>query len=389
MSFAFVGHLPASKSLLNRLLIAQTYQPSLKIHGDSQCEDVVLMRGALAALARGERELNVGAGGTTLRFLALKAARIGGEFVLRGERRLFERPQNELIKILRQLGVEAELGSDSLRIQGAGWKLQGDTLLVPFARSSQFASAVLMNAWDLPFDLFVSLGGQKVSEGYWRMSVRICHDLGMKIDFWDGDFRVPARQKVTATEYTAETDLSSAFAIAAIAAVSGSANFTGFPQQTLQPDGEFVRILATMGVPLVMTDGTLRVDRAPQLNGVAVNLRNCPDLFPVLAALCALAHGESNLYGAEHLAHKESHRVLKMAEMISTFGREVETAADGLKIRGAPVAPAQIGKVSIDCDQDHRLAFAAAVYRAAGFAVDIINPQVVNKSFPEFWSILG
>jgi 3-phosphoshikimate 1-carboxyvinyltransferase len=217
----------------------------------------------------------------------------------------------------------------------------------------------------------------------------MCHDLGMKIDFWDGDFRVPARQKITAAEFTAEMDLSSAFAIASVAAVSGTASFAGFPMQTFQPDGEFVRILAAMGVPLHIADGTLRVERAPQLNGVAVNLRNCPDLFPVLAALCALAEGESNLYGAEHLAYKESNRIERMAEMVRVFGREVESMPDGIKIRGAIKSPKEVKPVTMDCDHDHRLAFAAAVFRSAGFAVDIVNPEVVNKSFPEFWGILG
>jgi len=393
-SFAFVGHVPASKSMMNRLLVAQSYFPDLKIQGDNACDDVAHMRAALEAMRRppngGALEIFIGSGGTVLRFLALKAARVGGEFILRGSKRLFERPQDELVKILRQLGVTAELGPDFLRLNGAGWKLQGDTLLVPFARSSQFATAVLLNAWDLPFELFVSLGGQKVSEGYWRMSVRVAHDLGMKIDFWDGDFRVPKGQVVTAASYPAESDLSSTFALAAVAAVSGSASFTDFPHQSLQPDAEFVRILAGMNVPVMMAGTTLRVERAPQMNGVAVNLRNCPDLFPVLAALCALAEGDSHLHGAPQLVHKESNRARRMADMIYALGRNVEVRDDGILIRGPALKPAAGAKaVNVDCDQDHRLAFAAAVFKAAGFNVNIQHAEVVRKSFPEFWDLLG
>ena len=396
-TFAFVGQLPGSKSMLNRLLLAKSYSPSLTIAGESQCEDVQLMIQGLADLNRpssgAAREISVGSGGTVLRLLALRAARLGGEFILRGTTRLFERPQDELLKILRQLGVDGELGSNFLRLKGSGWKLHGDTLLVPFARSSQFATAVLLNAWDLPFDLFVSLGGQKVSEGYWRMSVRIAHDLGMKIDFWDGDFRIPGGQKIAAQSYAAETDLSSAFAVAAVAAVSGSASFTDFPTQSLQPDAEFVRIIGSMGVPMIMSGATLRVDKADALNGVAVNLKNCPDLFPVLAALCTLAEGDSHLYGASQLAHKESNRMQRMSEMIQRLGRNAEVLDDGLMIRGPalrpPVALAQAEPVMVECDQDHRLAFAAAVFRAAGFNITIEHPEVVRKSFPEFWNLLG
>lgn len=387
--FAFVGHIPASKSIINRLRIVKSYFPSLQIQGTSDAEDVIHLDQALNDLSEGQTELFVGAGGTVLRFLALRVARESGEFLLKGSPRLFARPQDELLKILRQLGAETEVGPDFLKIRSQGWKMHGDTLLVPFARSSQFASAVLINAWNLPFELFVSLGGQKVSEGYWRMTVRLATDLGMKIDFWDGDFRVPTYQRLKVFSMAAEIDLSSAFTIAAVAAVSGTANLTDFPAQTLQPDGEFVRILATMGVPIHLSGNVLKVERALRLNGVAVNLKNSPDLFPVLAVLCALAEGESHLYGAAHLVHKESNRIEKISDLVCALGREVDVLSDGIKIRGSVRAPGEVAAVDIDTDQDHRIAFAAAVAKAAGYPVTIKNGDVVKKSFPQFWSVLG
>ena len=373
--------------MMNRALLAQSYFPELIIHGESDADDVRLMKGALTALREGQ-PIDCGSAGTVLRFVAIRASRIPGKHILKGERRLFERPQTELIKILSQLGVNARLGSDTLEIEGSGWRMQGDTLLVPADRSSQFATAVLLNAWDLPFELFVSLGGRKVSEGYWKMSERMAMQLGMKIDFWDGDFRVPRGQKINATEIQIETDMSSAFAIAAVAAVSGRATLADFPETSLQPDAQFVSILAGMGVPVLRAAHGLKVDRAQRLNGVRVNLKNTPDLFPVLAALCALAVGESDLFGAPQLVHKESNRLEAMAQIIERLGRAVERRADGLKILGEdPLKPE--AEVDFDTDQDHRLAFAGAVFKAAGLPIKILNPEVVSKSLPEFWKILG
>ena len=386
--FAFVGRLAASKSILNRLLLVQSYFSGLEIEGDSPCDDVRFMRDAVARLLKGERELEVGSAGTVLRFMALRVARQPGRFVLRGHPRLFQRPQGELLKILRQLGVEARLHPDALEIEGQGWKLHGDTLLVPFERSSQFATSVLLNAWNLPFDLYVSLGGQKVSEGYWRMSTRLAQELGMRIEFWDGDFRVPRGQAINTDRVTAEMDVSSAFALAAVAAVGGAATLLDFPTSGLQPDANFVPILERMGVPLSLTLSTLRVEQAERLTGVAINLKNMPDLFPVLAVLCGLASGESDLYGAPHLVHKESDRLNRVAELLRQLGREVEVKADGLVIRGQPAVAPGPG-LFLDCDHDHRLAFAGAVLKAAGFAIEIQHPEVVTKSFPDFWSILG
>lgn len=384
---AFVGRLPASKSMMNRALLAQSYFPELKIHGDSDADDVQLMKQALISL-REQKTIACGSAGTVLRFMAIRASREEGKHRLTGERRLFERPQEELLKILKQLGVQATLGADFLELEGRGWKMHGDTLLVPSERSSQFATAVLLNAWDLPFDLFVSPGGRKVSEGYWKMSERMAIQLGMKMDFWDADFRIPRGQKVTAPEITIETDMSSAFAVAAAAAVSGRATLTDFPEASLQPDAQFVSILTGMGVPIARGPHGLKVEKAARLNGVRVNLKSMPDLFPVLAALCALAEGPSDLYGAPQLVHKESNRLEAMAVIIEKLGRKVLRKDDGLEILGDE--PVRAGApVDFDSDQDHRLAFAGAIFKAAGLPVTILRPEVVSKSLPEFWKIMG
>lgn len=383
----FIGRLPGSKSILNRLLLIQSYFPELKILGESKCDDVQKMESAVRVVASRPQQIAIDAGsaGTVLRFMALRLSRLPGRHRIVGKQRLFERPQDELVKILRQLGVECRKGEDFLEIEGDGWCLHGDTLLVPFHRSSQFATSVLLNAWDLPFDLYVSLGGQKVSEGYWRMSVRLAQDLGMRLDFWDGDFRIPRGQKISKSEYTAEVDVSSAFALAAIAAVKGSATLIDFPEAGLQPDVGFTEILKKMGVPVSRNGTSLKVERAQNLNGVAANLKNMPDLFPVLGVLCGLASGDSHLYGAPHLVHKESDRLGQVGHLLRQMGRIVELKEDGLIVRGEVLKPHDIG--SFSCDHDHRLAFAAAVVKAAGFGLTILEPEVVSKSFPEFWSV--
>ena len=391
--FAFVGKLAASKSILNRTLLIQSYNPHLNVVGDSECDDVTHMKAGIAQLFQGQ-DVQCGSAATVLRFLAVRASRIPGRHRLVGHARLLSRPHEELTKILRQVGVKCEITPEALIIESEGWRMHGDTLLVPSERSSQFASAVLLNAWDLPFDLYVSLGGKKVSEGYWKMSVNIAQAFGMKIDFWDSDFRVVKMQQAklqnpAGGNYVAEIDMSSAFALAAIAAVSGRATFLEFPDLSIQPDSQFVAILQTMGVPAVLSDGLLKVEKARVLNGIRVNLQSTPDLFPVLAALCALAEGESDLFGAPHLVHKESDRLNSLAELIKKLGREVIVKDDGMIVRGSALNAARAPSVKFDCDHDHRLAFAAAVFKMAGFEIEIINGGVVTKSFPGFWEILG
>lgn len=376
--------------MLNRLLLVQSYFPDLRIEGDNDCDDVREMRQAVRDLGTG-LDLQVGAAGTVLRFMALRASRLPGRHRLVGDPRLFARPQSELIKVLRQLDVRAELGPSSLEIESSGWRMHGDMLHVASDQSSQFASAVLLNSWDLPVDLFVSLGGRRVSEGYWRMSVRLAEQLGMRIDFGDHEFRVPRRQKTVIDSAVAEIDLSSAFALAGVAAVSGQATFLEFPDPSLQPDAAFVSILERMGVPVEIVGGSLHVKQAAHLRGVRASLTSTPDLFPVLAVLCAFAEGESELIGAPHLVHKESDRLGQLAEWTRQLGREVTVLPDGLRIAGERPGLAKLRQTRLrwDCKGDHRLGFAAAVARAQGASLEILHPEAVSKSFPEFWDIVG
>src|SRR5687767_10616781 len=136
--FYFKGELPASKSILNRLLILQSFEPKLKILGDSDCDDVIEMKHALDELGAGHREpIDCGSAGTTFRFFALRASRVPGEHRLAITARLFSRPQEELVQILRQLGVQAHFEHRVLVIQSKGWDKPKAPLKIDRSKSSQ------------------------------------------------------------------------------------------------------------------------------------------------------------------------------------------------------------------------------------------------------------
>ena len=382
----FVGTVPASKSILNRALVLQSYFPELEIVGDSNCDDVLVMKQALKDLEVG-RPAYCGHAGTVLRFLAFRASRISGEHRLVAEPRLLERPQEELKKILSQLNVEIEYEKEQLWIRGQGWKPQGDTLSVPVNRSSQFLSGVVLNAWNLDFDLYVSPQGPFVSKSYWDLTCKEIMNLGLKINFWDYDFRIEKNQSLQNNKLIAESDVSSIFALAAIAALCGQVRISQFPLTRQQPDIFFLQVFETMGVQFDLRDQILTVKETAKLNPISASLRNAPDLFPVLATFCAFADGNSELINTPHLAFKESDRLNKTIELLTKAGVQIEKQEDGVKIFGRPhLEPCAF---DFDPSQDHRLAMAAALLMKKGFKINLKTPYVVNKSFPEFWSAIG
>lgn len=391
-SFSFRGTLPASKSILNRLLILKSYKPDLEIIGDSTCDDVELLRKALKDLDEG-MALDCGSAGTTFRFLALRVSRLSSENFLRASPRLLERGHDELLNLLREFQVDCELDPDGLIISSSGWRprdLSGDEFVVEVdcTRSSQFASSVLLNAWDLNFDLKLVLKGAGVSLGYFDMTCGLVSQAGMEVKkLSDFEYLIPANQSIVAPEMNAEIDLSSAFAIAALGAVAGEAEIQFFPTVSSQPDFAFVEILRRMGVSIHLKDGSLCVKKSSEsLKPIDIDLRNSPDLFPVLSVLCALAEGVSRLHGAPQLAYKESNRIEKSAEIVRRMGRKVETSTDGMIIYGSSAYNFP-WRAKIDPDQDHRIAMAISVAQAVGAKIEITDPSVVSKSFPDFWKI--
>ena len=199
---------------------------------------------------------------------------------------------------------------------------------------------------------------------------------------------VPKGQRLLAAPALTEADVSSAFAVAALAAVAGSCHIVNFPLHSLQPDHCFVDVLKQMGVPLTLRDSGLFVQQAERLLPIEIGLGGAPDLTPVLAVLCALADGKSRLFGAPQLRGKESDRIATTCALLRALSRSHTARQDGVDIVGTPFHDADRGKRFLfDATGDHRLVMAAAVARWAGFPVEVAGLSAVDKSFPEFLSI--
>ncbi|MEZ4872973.1 MAG: hypothetical protein R2827_12205 [Bdellovibrionales bacterium] len=388
-SFMFLGSLPSSKSIYNRALIAKSYYPELEIQGRSDAEDVAAMIDSIDRLTKGENKFYCGHAGTVFRFLVPRLAREKGRFTIAGSRRLFERPQQAIEKILLQLGAFAiEWTEDSLSFSSDGWRQMGDAVHVSTSDSSQFLSGILLNAWQLPFDLAIVLPEKLVSVGYLQMTLDVLHQLGMDIRVGEKEITIPKNQKVVQQKIKIEPDMSCAFSIATVAALCGEARFTDFPDESLQPDGRFFDVLEDMGIQVEHRWKWSRVLKTKKFHGIDLDLGDVPDLFPMLAILCCFAQGRSHLHGAKHLAHKESNRIEKVCELLTHLMIRFTKNDDGIEIEG-PVNQELVQKFEFDPDNDHRMAMAAALLQRVGLPVKIKNPDVVGKSFPDFYNIIG
>lgn len=386
--FYFEGRLPVSKSLFIRHAICQSYLANFKASKKDACSDIRNIVSGLMAL-KTRKVLNCGDAATVLRLLALRASREVGSFVVTGSQRLMERPHAELKNIFSRLGVSCEFADQKILIFSEGWKTPEGEVVIDRTSSSQFASGVLLNSWNLDFPLKISWQGETVSDGYWEMSLAVVRTMGMEIVLGKNSVEIPARQKPNGISLF-EPDMSSAFAVAALAAAGGQCRILDFPESSLQPDANFINVLNAMGVNVSQRRGVLSVVGTENILPIDMNLRNSPDMFPVLAVLCAFARGKSRLWGAPHLIHKESNRLNKIFELLEKMGRGFEPLLDGAIIHGKPFDNEKDNRFSIsyDPDSDHRLVMAACVARQFGFNIRVDGVNAVDKSFPQFKEIV-
>ena len=382
----FKVDIPASKSMMNRSLLIQSFSPNLKIIGDSQCDDVRHMKMAVVSMIR-KKDIDCGEAGTVLRFMGLRSSREKGSFKLIGKPGLMRRPHQELQYILDQLSVNCQVNPDHILISSQGWKKPLVPLRIHRETSSQFATGLLLSAWNLEFDLEFEMKSG-VSEAYWEMTVKMAQLMGMEIirrgDFW----KIPAHQQVTGTEIDNEPDYSSAFAIAVAGALTQGAMITNATETSLQPDFKFIQIMQKMGIKIEHKANVIHIHKPDQIKPIDINLDSTPDLFPCLAVLCAFAKGESVLRGASHLVFKESNRLDKTAELLQKARIHCSIKDKAFHIVGDGLTP-KTADFEFDPDHDHRMAFAAGLLKLKGFGIKLTNPQVVSKSFPEFWQVLG
>ena len=388
MKISFVGRGPDSKSLLSRAYIIRSYDSDFKVTGSNTCDDVQVIQKALKDFKK-NKPIFCGQSATALRFMALRVSRKPGVYALSGEKGLFKRPHQTLIKILNQLGVSVQLQNDNqMVISSEGWKPQGDALTFSSDISSQFASAVLLNSFNLEKDLFLSLEGSVLSLSYLKMTLLFLRNLGFVVKGEFPELCIPAHQKITKKSYSAEPDMSCLFTLACFAVLSGQAVFTPWVRESIQPDAVFPSLLLKMGADVRENRGVLKISAVQKRCGLLKNLKNNPDMFPLLAVLCALSEGESFLYGVPHLRFKESDRLSLTAHLIQQTGRKVMQTQDGLRIKGS-LKRGERRLIVFDPQEDHRMAMAGALLLCTGFDVKIKNPECVNKSFPEFWKIIG
>ena len=391
--------LPASKSISNRALIIHALSGGKILPENlSNCDDTEVI---VAALKDNPYEINIKAAGTAMRFMtAYLAVNEGKEHVLTGTERMKHRPIGILVDALRFLGADIEYigeeGFPPLRIHGK--RLDGGLLEVPGNISSQYISALLMIGPTLNNGLKLRLTGDIISRPYIDLTLWTMREFGADAEWSDYDTIEVHPQPYKEHPYYIENDWSGASYWYEIVALSKDPEATvqleGLMDGSKQGDSSLRYIFSLLGVKTTFQTKkqgiptTVTIQRTGRcVPRLEYDFVNAPDLTQTFVVTCALLNIPFHFRGLSTLKIKETDRIEALKKEMRKLGYVIKDANDNELIWEGERCEPDL-ESGIDTYEDHRMALAFAPAACRIDKIRINNPQVVTKSYPNYWNDL-
>lgn len=332
-----------------------------------------------------EAVIRCGESGSALRFLVPVALALGGETTFEGTGRLPRRPMEPYFALFDRHGVGYRRPAEASLPLAVEGPLRPGQFALPGGVSSQFVTGLMLALPILPGESVIKITGPLESGGYVELTRAVLSEFGVRIEADGPDrYRVPGGQRYAPAAYAVEGDWSQAAFFLTAGALGGDVRVDGLRMDCAQGDRVIVDILRSMGGDVRTGDGWARARRSA-LRGRDVDVSQCPDLAPAVAAALALAEGEGRVTGAGRLRLKESDRIASITETLGRLGANIRDEGDVIWVRGAP----SLRGGAADSCGDHRIAMmAACVSGRCENAVNLTGAEAVNKSYPGFWDDL-
>jgi len=382
--------LPFSKSISNRLLIMEAISgKKFELKNISGADDTKLLQNLLSS---DNKILNAQNAGTCFRFLTAYLSQKEGAWTLTGSDRMKSRPIGSLVEALRKLGADIAYSEKEnfppLRINGK--KLIRKDLTIDASESSQFISALLMIAPNVKGGIKINLSGQISSLPYIEMTIKLMQHFGISISRKENSIEV-VQQEYIPKEYSVERDWSSAAFWYGMAALNEKSEILldGLKEDSVQGDSIMARLMKSFGVETKFTSSGVVISNEKNYSQkkYGINFSQCPDLAPAFFVLCSALGVEANLSGIKNLTIKESNRAEALKIELKKCGAKILKVSDD----AYHIYPSVLNSVMhpFDTYDDHRLAMAFAMLSIPLGKVEIKNPAVVSKSYPNFWNDLS
>ena len=380
-----------SKSESNRLLILQKLFGNIEIKNISNSQDTKLLQKALNS---DEKTIDIHHAGTAIRFLtSFFAVQEGVEKILTGSERMKQRPIKPLVEALRELRTDIEYlekeGFPPLKIKGK--KLEKNFVEIPADISSQFITSLILVGGKLENGLTINLLGEITSKPYIEMTLKLLSEIsGKSIILKDKTIQIP-NIKTQKTVFTVESDWSSASYFYSFSALNRQKiTLKNFNKNSLQGDSRIAEIYSQFfGIDTIFNENQQEITLIPKSNfslpqSIQLNMNDCPDIAQTVCITASALKIPFEIGGLATLKIKETDRLSALQNELKKIGCETEITDSSIK---SVLYTKPEKNISIATYSDHRMAMAFAPYSLIQ-EIEIQNPEVVEKSFPDFWEFI-
>jgi len=390
--------LPASKSISNRALIIYALSGGRTLPQNlSDCDDTEVIINALRHMPE---TIDIKAAGTAMRFMTAYLSVMRGTHILTGTERMKHRPIGVLVDALLKLGADIEYtgenGFPPLRITGKS--LEGGLLEIRGNISSQYISALLMIGPMLSKGLTLRLTGDIISRPYIDLTLWMMGEFGARAEWTAIDTITVEPQPYKDREYFIENDWSSASYWHEMVAISddpeATVRLTGLTNGSKQGDSVTRYIFSLLGVKTTFETKEEGVPQTVTLTRTGhcvpkleYDFKNSPDLAQTFVVTCIAKDIPFHFTGLSTLKIKETDRIEAMKKEVRKLGYVLKDRnGSELLWDGERCEPSF--DEGIDTYEDHRMALAFAPFAFKKPGLIIRNPEVVTKSYPNYWNDL-
>ena len=413
--------LPGSKSItLRNLVLAALADGTTEIISPCDCDDTremvdcleklgvpietsedyrrIAVEGRGGRFKEGRISLELGLSGTSARFLIALSALRAGETHLKGTGSLNQRTNAPLLNAVEQLGGETVSSNGGcLPVSIRGSETPGRAVRMNGDESSQFFSALLQIAPLLPGGLVINVEGELVSRPYIDITLNEMRKFGVDVAN-DAYRRFEVKpQRYLSGSRTVEGDASAGSYYAALALIhGGKAIYENLGSDTRQGDIRFLSICEQLGAHTRVAEDKIVVE-GPKGGSILpaggdVYCGDIPDVALTLIAIAPLIPGTTRITGIGTLKYKECDRIECPAAELRKIGVEVKTGPNYIEIGELPgnaTARRTVATLDIETYHDHRMAMSFAVLGTRLGNLNILDPDVVGKTYPRFWKDLA
>ena len=382
--------LNSSKSESNRLLIIQALSKEIiNINNLSNANDTIILKNLLNK--NPNSIWNIEDAGTTMRFLTSFLSLKKNEVKITGSKRMEKRPIAILVNALNEIGAKIKYlkkeGYPPIYIKNKiSQKI--NSIQIKGNISSQYISSLLLIAPILKNGIKIKIIEPLYSKPYVEMTLSLMKNFGIKYKWNKNEIKI-TNQKYLSGSYKIESDWSAAsywYSIISINDHIRSLKLIGLRKNSFQGDKIIADIMKNIGVyTRFERDGISLIKNSNLESTKEINFKNCPDLAQTILVIAAVKKIKLKLKGLESLKIKETDRLIAMKKELKKIGCNFYEANDEwiLERRNNKLPK----KLIINTYKDHRVAMSFAAL-SSKLELVIRDPEVVNKSYPNFWNDL-